>query len=184
LNPALFAGIGAFAAYLFSVASRPGGAANLPTAALQDIEAFLLQTRSLSAAQVSATNIIRTVAESKGFGWLVPAMVANAYAESLLDPAAIGDGGRAVGLFQIHPWGGSVEDRLDPAKNTSLILSDAGVRTVSALRGRATHAELASAFAQYVERCAACSAGGSELPRRAALVSQLYGAELARTVSA
>lgn len=90
------------------------------------------------------------------------AAVANAWAESGLNPAIdTGDGGRSVGLFQLHSGGAghgmSVKDRQDPLINIRTILE----REVLAKRGAAFRAAdaagkdcgvLAAIFSRDIER--------------------------------
>ena len=66
-------------------------------------------TLKLSAAQEQAKSVIMSLAQSKAaprFGnlWIpfAQGLVANAYGESKLNPAAVGDSGRAYGLFQLN----------------------------------------------------------------------------------
>jgi hypothetical protein len=178
-NPAVVLGGALGAAVALLYLSNPGRSVQTATA---DLEALVTGSIRLSAAQTAIADLILEEFEAAGVGWLALAGVANAYAESRLDPLAVGDGGRAVGLFQVHPWGGTEDERKDPRFNCRAILSDYGLATVKALRGSRTNAELASDFAQYLERCAACGPGGSELTHRADLVVKLYGATLAGTV--
>lgn len=97
---------------------------------------------------------------------LALAAVANANAESSLDHRAIGDGGKSVGLFQLHESGGgrgmSVADRQNPVLNARRMVAETraawratwgGYRSLAdAVAGAATAAELAGLFAVHVER--------------------------------
>lgn len=63
----------------------------------------------LSAAQANMQSLIFSIAQAKaspryGANWLpfAQGLVANAYAESKLDPRAVGDSGYARGLFQLN----------------------------------------------------------------------------------
>lgn len=113
-------------------------------------------------------------------GWkpaVAAAAVVNAYAESGLNPLAVGDGGKSVGLFQLHESGGgagmSVAQRQDPTLNTRRIIEEAA----KAYRFRAIAAfsddipVLAAAFSTYVERPK--DKAGEEI-KRAALARTLY----------
>lgn len=178
LTPAL---VGGGAAALFGAWYLSGPGRSVETA-LGDMSGLLLGSTRLSAAQSEMAQLITSKFARAGYGRLGIAAVANAQAESRLDPTAIGDGGQAAGLFQVHPWGGSLEQRLDPEYNIAAILSDPGIRTVASYLGQATNAELAALFAQYVERCGLCGKGGAELVNRSAWVSRLYGAAVASEV--
>jgi hypothetical protein len=177
------AGLAAAGAALALHLRRPG--ASLSTA-VQEVTA-LAGTRKLTAAQQEMVAVIAAEFGARGLSWVVPAAVANAYAESKLVPTAIGDDGAAVGLFQVHPWGGTTSYRQDPRNNCKAILSDPGISKLASYRGRVTHAELASLFAQLVERCGACGVrpadSTEQLTYRAQLVSDIYGAELAQSVA-
>lgn len=175
--------------YLFwYMATRPGGS---PFTIAQDAQALFLGTRTLTAAQQAMVTVITQEFAATGLGWLAVGAVANAYRESALNPAASGDNGESIGLFQLYSNGAgkgmSVADRADPRLNTRRILEILGGpdgAPVRAARGTATHAELASLFAHHIERCAACgwNAGDSDLAIRAGLVAEIYGAELAAEV--
>lgn len=106
-------------------------------------------------------------------GWksaVIQAAIVNAYAESGLNPRAIGDGGKSVGLFQLHEKGGgagmSTAQRQDPTLNARRIIEE----TARAPSFRAIAAStddvptLAAAFSTYVERPADKS--GEEARRR------------------
>ncbi|HYF06678.1 MAG TPA: hypothetical protein VD970_03585, partial [Acetobacteraceae bacterium] len=84
---------------------------------LADLSSLLTGEISLSQAQRDMVAIIEDEFARAGQSWLTVAAIVNAYAESRLDPAAVGDGGDAVGLFQVHPWGGTTSQRKDPRHN-------------------------------------------------------------------
>lgn len=184
------AGVAAGAAWLAWYLSQPGrGISTIP----QEVTA-LLGTRKLTSAQLSMVAYIEREFGAVGLSWLVPAAVANAYAESRLDPAAVGDNGHAIGLFQLNDaspsaagYGMTVEERKDPVVNTRRIIevvqSPDGA-AIRAARGTATHAELASLFAQWAERCCACgwNCGSAELAARAEHVAEIYGDDIAETI--
>ena len=135
--------------------------------------------------QRSMVAIISDEFAGAGLGWLVPAAVANAYAESLLDPNAIGDNGHAVGLFQLNDassaaagYGMSVAERQDPYINTRRIIEEAVDLGARNLPGNMTHADLTDWFARRVENCAHCggtaSSSDSDLARRRRILLGLY----------
>lgn len=161
------------------------------SSAAQDALRLLGGGVQMSSAQQRMVEIIASEAAIKGLSWLVPAAVANAYAESRLDPLAVGDSGRSVGLFQLNSDGAgagmSVAARQDPAVNAARIFEvtlGAQGGPVRAARGTATNADLAALFAQHVERCWECGYGGgtAQLAYRRQLVTDLYGATVAATV--
>ena len=89
------------------------------------------------------------------------AAIANAYAESKLNAAAVGDSGHSIGLFQLSDWGAghdlSVEYRLDPRNNTKTILSREVLGKFGKnLRARAAEGarvgELAAIYCRDIER--------------------------------
>lgn len=171
----LIAGVGLVALYF----TQPGRSVASFTA---DLGALVTGSLVLTDTQLAMKGLIESRFAANGLGFLACAAVANAYAESRLDPLVIGDGGRSVGLFQLYDAGAgagmSTEERQDPTLNTDRIAAIAAAEPdVMSAQGTATHAELARLFAQYVERCAACgwNAGSLELDRRASLVRQIYG---------
>lgn len=158
---------------------------------VSDLLGWLTGDLPLDDEQREMVQIIEDRFRRAGLGWLGPAAVANAYAESRLEPKAAGDGDKSIGLFQLHENGGgrglTREQREDPITNTDRIISEARSQpTLMGMRGLATNAELASEFARYVERCAECGVNPgdstAQLTYRAELVSRLFGAELAATV--
>jgi hypothetical protein len=118
-----------------------------------------LVTSRLSSAQVEIARMIEREFAAAGFSpYVAAAAVANAYAESRLNPAAVGDKGASVGLFQLHERGAgagmSVEQRQDPVVNTRRIIETArrsgpfmALATTSTSVG-----DLAAAFSTHVER--------------------------------
>jgi hypothetical protein len=142
----------------------------------------------LTPRQLQMVVTIEQEAERVGLGFLFEAAVVNAYAESLLDPEAVGDGGLSVGLFQLHARGAgrgmSVEDRKDPQKNARRIFEVCLGPDGDKLRAMqaASVEDRVAEFAHSIERCAACGwqAGDSELVRRRELVAELFsGSSLA-----
>lgn len=153
-------------------------------------------TRTLSLAQQQQVSIISAEFGVAGLSWLVVPAVVNAYAESRLNPEAIGDSGYAVGLFQLNSasssaagYGMTVEERKDPRTNCrriiEVILSGDGA-SLRVARGQAPNWELSRLFAQWIERCAKCGwqAGSAELDAREQLTYELYGDAVADAVPA
>jgi hypothetical protein len=108
------------------------------------------------------------------------AAVVNAFAESGLNPRAVGDGGASVGLFQLHSKGAgsgmSVAERMDPTTNTrrilQVLLGKQGVPVLSAVQsGERGIARLAALFSTHVERPLHKAA---EEARRMALAARLF----------
>lgn len=189
-NPVVLGGLGAVAAgawYLWA----PGRSAST---AVADLGALLTGSISLTPDQRNMAAVISAEFGSQGFGWLANAAIANAYAESRLDPNAVGDNGHAVGLFQLNDavssaagYGMTTEDRKNPVINTRRILEvvrSSDGASIRAAHGTASHSQLASLFAQWAERCGACgwNGGSAELVSRAALVGKLFGPTIAQTV--
>ena len=123
----------------------------------------VLQKAGYTGSQLASVAAIISTAIEEGFtDWrLHVGMVANAIAESGLNPSAIGDGGHSVGLFQLNdrsagaPWKGlSVEERSDPVTNTRYILRDNAVSYVVSLLSRPgyTASDAAWDWCYYVER--------------------------------
>lgn len=114
----------------------------------------------LNAQQRAMVDIIEREFTTKGHGASVTAAaVVNAYAESRLDPLAVGDGGKSVGLFQLRsPGAGSgmtVAERQDPVLNTRRILSEYvifGKRVEAARLAGADLGTLTALFCRDVER--------------------------------
>ena len=112
------------------------------------------------------------------------AAIVNAIAESALNPAIAGDGGKSVGLFQLHERGGgkgmSVAQRQDPRLNTRRIIEEtrrgqgiAFQRAISA--GERDVGKLAGIFAYYVERPADQE---GERDRRAIAARRIFPAQI------
>lgn len=93
---------------------------------------------------------------------LAHALVVNAWHESRLDPSAVGDGGKSVGLWQLHEDGGgagmTVAERMDVPTSLDRILElvddEPAIRTAD--EAGAGVDELAGLFAALVERCRGC----------------------------
>ena len=111
---------------------------------------------NLSAAQLNNARIIEEEFAAAGYSEkTIIAAIVNAYAESHLDAAARGDGGKSIGLFQLADFGAgkgmSVGERMDPRINTRRIIAEVkqyGSRVVSATTPR----EAAAYFSMDVER--------------------------------
>lgn len=183
MHPAALVGLGASALTAWWYLTAPGRSV---TTGLADLSALLTGELKLSGSQKAMAAIIEDEFAAAGQSWLTVAAVANAYAESRLDPAAVGDGGDAVGLFQVHPWGGTTTERKDPRHNCRAILSDRGIDDLARYRGTASHAELAYLFAKLVERCEKCGTNpgdsDADAAERRALVTRLFGAATAAEV--
>lgn len=188
-NPAIVGGALAAGGYVvWYLATRPGGS---PFTLAQDLTAVLLGTRQLTSAQRAQVAIIGEEFAAAGFAWLTIGAVANAYRESALDPAASGDSGHSIGLFQLYDKGAgagmTVTERQDPRANCRAILAvvqGPDGAPLRAARGTASNADLAALFAHHIERCAACgwSSGDSDLAVRAGLVTEIYGAAIAAAI--
>ena len=118
-----------------------------------------LNTAVLSASQAQMANLILSRIQAAGWSPAVAAAaVANAYRESRLNPLASGDGGRSIGLFQLHEKGGghgmSVADRQNPEKNIDRIMEQMrSAKSFAALAQTSLSiTDLATAFCTYVER--------------------------------
>lgn len=163
--------------------SRPG---RTLSTALADLDAFV-GTLDLSDEQATMKAQIEAAFAAAGLAWAGPAAVANAYAESRLDPSAIGDNGHSVGLFQLNDlagaagYGMSVEARQDPAINVARIIAVAQSEPDFMASYGNTHAAVTQAFAQYVERCALCST--TEKYAREGWLRAIYGDALADLVA-
>lgn len=149
-------------------------------------------TVGLTTAQRSMVGVIREEAARASVPWLWRAAVANAYAESLLNPKAVGDGGKSIGLFQLHESGGgsgmSSGERMDPRANAAQIFEIAIGEGVAAFEttpdlAATTNRALAYWFAKHAENCARCGGtaaarltGGddSEAVHRGDLVGRLF----------
>lgn len=111
---------------------------------------------------------------------LTMAMVANAIAESNLDPTAAGDGGLSIGLFQAHTKAGAgrghpIQALQNPRYNTMVILGELvdqlpAFRT--ALRVGTDAVELTRMFSRLVERPRDVE---GEQDRRERIVRQVFG---------
>lgn len=185
-SPAVVGGaLGAVAAWWYL--TSPGRSVGT---AIADIQGALLGSITLTPAQQEMASIVASEFARAGLAWCTYAALANAWAESRLDPDAIGDNGHAVGLFQLNDaapsaagYGIPLETRLDPVMNTRRIIEVVKASGLLGYRGRTTHADLASRFGELVERCALCYEGGSEYLARARHVRELFGAQIADAVA-
>lgn len=114
----------------------------------------------LSSSQQEMAAIIEKEFRAAGFSdAVIAAAIVNAIAESNLNPNAVGDSGRSIGLFQLHEKGGgygmSVADRKNPTLNTQRIIQEAkkakGFMAV-VNSGETRIPVLSAAFSTYVER--------------------------------
>ncbi|MFA6306093.1 MAG: phage tail tip lysozyme [Candidatus Gracilibacteria bacterium] len=88
---------------------------------------------------------------------IVAAALVNVNQESKFNPNAAGDSGNGIGLFQVHPWGGSVAYRKVPENNINLILdkevfTGRGKTLIRRAKEGADIAELTALFSKYIER--------------------------------
>jgi hypothetical protein len=109
--------------------------------------------------QQSIANLIYTRFREAGFSDVqAKAAVANAYAESRLDPTAHNQKGEdSVGLFQLNRKGGegkgySVEELKDPEKNIAIAIEKMKGRQGANFRAATTTEEAVSAFVKDFER--------------------------------
>jgi len=188
LDPVVAGALASAGFLAWYMATRPGGS---PVTLAQEAQAVLLGSRTLTPAQRAMVDVIGQEFAAAGLGWLTVAAVANAYAESRLDPLAGGDSGESIGLFQLYSHGAgegmSIEQRQDPRQNTRRIIEvvqGGEGAPVRAARGLASNAELASLFAHHVERCSECgwNEGDAQLAIRAGHVTEIYGSEIAAVV--
>jgi hypothetical protein len=117
---------------------------------------------SFSASQRQMVDVIEAEFRAAGYPQeAAAAAVVNAVAESGLNPRAAGDGGKSIGLFQLHEKGGgkgmTVAQRQDPRLNTRRIIEETqrgqGLGFYNAIRaGERDVAKLAGIFSYYVER--------------------------------
>lgn len=114
----------------------------------------------LSSAQAGMVDLIEREFTSAGYALPVAAAaVVNAYAESSLNPLAIGDSGRSVGLFQLNIRGAgagmTTAARQDPTTNARTLItrerSALGKVAAAAAAGEGIP-RLAALFSTYVER--------------------------------
>lgn len=134
----------------------------------------------LTSAQRAAASVIEREFLAAGHtAEATAAAIVNALAESGLDPAASGDSGRSIGLFQLHEKGAgaglSVAQRKDPVTNTRTILGV--VRGNYGKRFRET-ALVAGTGVGAIAKLAAVFSSDIERPREKAL-AETYRAALA-----
>lgn len=161
------------AAAAAAVSSPPGAAA---AAAVYDAGVHLVQAVygpiRLTAEQQAVARVIadRAAAWCRANGiprprTLAAVLLANAWAESRLNPRAVGDGGASLGLFQLNTAAGVGksflaahpelvrDDLFDPGVNTDGILSAMAKSSSTLDRLRSgTLAEVTDRFVRYVER--------------------------------
>lgn len=117
------------------VGTMPAAAATLPNVTAGAIEDQIRIGRAVKRPSVQdAIVMLRPTLALYGSRALASAALANAYAESRLDPLAGGDVDargvpQAIGLFQLHSGGAgkgmSIADRVDPIRATRRILEEA-----------------------------------------------------------
>ena len=137
----------------------------------------------LTTAQQAMVATITRVMESRDIpDEVIKAAIVNAVAESGLNPNAVGDGGKSVGLFQLHERGAghgmSVADRKDPVKNTNRIVdtylgSQGKPMRAAYTAGERRISELAALWSANVERPADKL---GEMARRRVLAGKLFPA--------
>lgn len=163
---------------------RPGRSVGTLAA---DVTSWGTGTVKLDPEQATNKATIESLFSGAGMGWAAPAAVANAYAESRLRSAAVGDGGRSVGLFQLHDAGAgsgmTVAERQDPRANTLRIIATCKATPAFLASRGGTHADVTRAFAKEIERCALCGTL-PEQESRVGNLGKLYTAALAGTVAA
>jgi hypothetical protein len=145
---------------------------------------------SLNVAQQAVAAIVSRVLTSRGVPpEVVNAAIVNAVAESGLNPNAVGDNGRSVGVFQLNERGAgagmSVADRKDPVKNAGRIadvyFGSQGKPVRDAYAGGERRvSELAALWSANVER-PADRAG--EMSRRRTLAVALFPERAVAAVS-
>lgn len=135
----------------------------------------------VSAAQRKVAAAAESVLRAAGLPEpLVQGALANAYAESRLNPAMSGDHGHSIGIWQLHDkWAGrgmSVADRQDVTKATQRILevyngSQGKPVRAAVAAGETDAGKLAYLWSLHIERP---SGKEKEAQRRQALVSTLF----------
>lgn len=155
----------------------------------QSTVAPFVAPQGLTPAQVPNAMIILREFHAAGLGWMGPAAIANALAESNLNASAVGDGGRSVGLFQLNSSTGaagegmSEELRMDPVVNTRRIIEVVRAMGGEQLDPTWTHGQVTTWFAADVENCADCggawakvnnNGSTADIPRRLRLLDRAY----------
>lgn len=121
---------------------------------------LLAHTATFGVPSAVATAVINEARKAGYSDLQILGLFANIQDESGFNPTVVGDGGKAVGLFQQHPNYGSVASRSDPAYATRTILVEAKRVGLGPALAPKTAAEFASAFAIKVERPANKEAKG------------------------
>lgn len=143
----------------------------------------------LSADQLRMVDVIEAAFSGAGYSLATTAAaVVNAYAESRLNPLAVGDSGRSIGLFQLNTVKGAgigyTRDQLvNPERNASVLLARearALAKVESEAAAGASVASLAGSFSRLVERPK--DTVGAALAR-AALTARLFPLGLTATPS-
>ena len=134
---------------------------------------------AVSAAQRGQAERIERAFRAAGYAdGTIAAAIVNAYAESALNPLAVGDAGRSVGLFQLNDRGAgrgySTAERQSPDRNIAILL-DRERRAIgkvdAAARAGESVAKLSAMFSTLVERPSATTAAEAY---RSALAVRLF----------
>jgi len=116
---------------------------------------------ALRADQLRMVDVIEAAFMGAGYSPNVgAAAVVNAYAESGLNPAAAGDNGKSIGLFQLNTVAGAGRgytpaELTNPDRNAMILITReraALAKVEAAAQGGAGIAALAGLFSRYVER--------------------------------
>ena len=136
--------------------------------------------KSINERKRNNARIIEQAVRAAGFDdRVVKAAIVNAWRESELNEAAVGDKGSAIGLFQVHPWGGSKEFRADASNNVALMLQKEalantwfGKKFREVVNSGGSAEDVAEAWTRFLERPAHKDA---ESAKSRALVRQFWG---------
>lgn len=115
---------------------------------------------------------------------IVIVAISSAYGESTLNPnVPPGDHGKGIGLFQVHPWGGSVEYRQNPENNINLILdkevfTKRGKTLIARAKAGADIPELMGIFTRKIMRSAKQD---RDIERRIGYAKAWFGEDLSST---
>lgn len=139
----------------------PGNTSSVSTGGASGMRGVYNALRSVGASPVQAVGLI-----------------ANALAESGLDPEAVGDGGTSFGLWQFHEPSYPGAHGLvtghpanDLVAQIRFLVSHGGLGAASG----STASQVAGNFASNFERCTTCQPGGSSYQQRISYVAQIEG---------
>ncbi len=107
-------------------ASMRSAAASVPLPAARSVLEQIGLTSWLSLEQQRSATVIANTARKYGGAYWIPlaqALIANAKAESDLDPGALGDGGASYGLFQLHTKAGAGADAIKAGWSAASLLT-------------------------------------------------------------